>query len=178
MIILDIETSGVSPQENGVLSLGAVDSRSDAEFYMECKLRHGAIAHPRALEINGFSDEEIRDHRKPTDIEVYEKFLWWTEEIKNHYGYTKPIVLAGHNIGHFDILFLEEIHTRSEMQQLKFPFPYRTVDLHSLAYGRFGESLSHEEICIKLGLQPEPKPHHALYGARSEKEAIKLLLQS
>lgn len=177
MIILDIETSGTSAQENGMISLGAVDFRSDAEFYMECKLRYGAIAHPRALEINGFSEEEIRDNGKHSDIEVYEKFLWWAGEIKNHYGDEKTIILAGHNIGHLDILFLEEIHARSGLQQLKFPFPYRTLDLHSLAYKKFRESLSHEEICAKLGLTPEPKPHHALYGARSEKDAIKLLLE-
>lgn len=50
-----------------------------------------------------------------------------------------------------------------------------TVDLHTLAFAIFGISLSHSGICKTLGLPVEPKPHHALYGARSEAAAFKAL---
>lgn len=175
MVILDIETSGIDPRINGMLSLGAVDYETGEEFYGECYLTQGRIANPIALEINGFSEAEIKrpDNQlsgvKDTDITLYLRFKKWAE--------TRSKVLGGHNVGHFDILFLEEIYGREDcLPKHKFPFAYRTVDLHSVAYAKLGESLGHEKICERLGLPVEVKPHNALNGARSECEAFKILL--
>lgn len=85
----------------------------------------------------------------------------------------KPI-WAGHNIGHFDILFLERYHN-DFYPGLLWSFGYRTLDLHSIAYAVLRKSLSHENICKELGLSPEPKPHNALAGALSECAAFKAL---
>ncbi len=80
------------------------------------------------------------------------------------------------------ILFLEEIWSRLEDSKklelggLKFPFSYRTIDLHSLAFAATGESMSHAQICDFLNMPQEPKPHHALYGAISESGAIATLI--
>jgi DNA polymerase III alpha subunit (gram-positive type) len=170
MIILDKETSGISPYINGALSLGAVDFQTGETFYGECRLTEGRVANQKALEINGFTPEQISDPAKQSDVQLYMSFVdWATSKDRGN-------VLGGHNIGHFDILFLEEIHTRSPIKDQKFPFSYRTVDLHTLGYQKFGISLSHEQVCVKLGLPPEPKPHNALEGALSELAAIKLLL--
>lgn len=174
MIIVDIETSGLDPKINGMLSLGAVDLETNQEFYVECFLGEGREINDRALEINGFTQEQIKDTNKLTDVEAIIAFCRWTERFQDK-------MLGGHNIGHFDILFLEEIWSRVESGcfeglKPKFPFSYRTVDLHSIAYSRFKQSLTHEEICIKLGLPPEPKPHNALEGARSEASAFRFLL--
>lgn len=167
MIILDIETSGVNPYKHGMLSLGAVDFNTKEEFYGECRLTEGREITPVALEINGFTEAQIQDINKQSDIELYLSFCMWAQR--------RDPLLAGHNIGHFDILFLEEIHSRLPMEGEKFPFPYRTVDLHSIAFSIYRESLSHDKICEKLGLPKEPKPHNALEGAKSEAEAFNIL---
>ena len=174
MIIVDIETSGVNPNKNGMLSIGAVDLDSNQEFYLECQLTEGREVEPIALEINGFTLENIRHENKLTDTEALLTFCRWTERFKDK-------MLGGHNIGHLDILFLEEIWSRIDSGFLggikpKFPFSYRTVDLHSISYAEFGESLTHPQICEALGLTPEPKPHNALEGAKSEAAAFRLLL--
>jgi DNA polymerase-3 subunit epsilon len=169
MIVLDIETTGVSFYYNGMLSLGAVDMDNGDEFYKECRVTEGREITDIALEINGFSKAAISDPMKKSDVEVYEDFVEWSKSRSN--------ILGGHNIGHFDILFLEEIHTRSKYAKTKFPFSFRTVDLHSVAYAALGKSLTHSQICEALGLESEPKPHHALYGARSEAAAFKKLLK-
>lgn len=166
MIVLDIETSGVSAIKNSMLSLGAVKYDTGEEFYAECRITAGRVVEPIALEINGFTLEEIQADGKASDVDIYERFKHWAAGDK---------LLAGHNVGHFDIIFLEEIHERLYGANVKFPFSYRTVDLHSIAYARFGESLTHEQICLKLGLMPEPKPHNALQGARSERAAFQML---
>lgn len=170
MIVLDIETTGIDPKACSMLSLGAVDYDTGEEFYGECHVFTGAIVTEIALNINGFTLEEIHDASKPSPLNLYIRFTEWANKFSDK-------LLAGHNIGHFDILFLEECHQRIANAG-KFPFGYRTLDLHSVAFAKLGKSLSHEGICDALGLPREPKPHNALAGARSERDAFKILLPS
>lgn len=173
MIVIDIETTGVDPRKHCMLSLGAVDMDSGVTFYGECKHYFESEVDPRALEINGFKCEDISPYHpngKQWPHELYLSFLEWVKHC--------PVkLLAGHNVGHLDILFLEQIHSQKINEGTPWPFGYRTVDLHSLAFAVFGESLSHEKICDRLFIPPEPKPHHALKGALSERRAITKLLE-
>jgi DNA polymerase III epsilon subunit-like protein len=164
MIVLDIETSGLDPQRHGMLSLGAVDFATGEEFYGECSLTPHNLCDDAALAINGFKREDISPGKKQPPDELYWKFVLWTHHLEG------DRILAGHNIGHFDILFLERIHNSGWFP--KWGFGFRTVDLHSVAYSVLHKSLSHSDICRALGIEPEPKPHNALYGARSERAAL------
>ncbi len=169
MIILDIETTGIKVGVHGIASLGAVDSNNGQTFYGECQVPVYREIDPRALEVNGFTIEQLHDVKKQSEVGLYLDFIKWSEG-------RVPNVLGGHNVGHFDILFLEELHSRHKIEG-KFPFSYRTLDLHSVAYAVFGESLSHAQICDKLGIPQEPKPHNALEGAKSEYRALNELIQ-
>lgn len=175
MIILDLETTGTSPSIHCMASLGAVDFETNEEFYIECHVPEGKTIDPFALSINGFTIEQLKDFTKPSPHDAYFKFLEWAS--KRTFPGNK--LLGGHNVGHFDILFLEYLHqTAGFLSQTKFPFSYRTLDLHSVAFAKFGKSLTHEQICLELGLPPEPKPHNALQGARSEAAAFRILLKN
>lgn len=169
MIILDIETTGLDPKRNCMVSLGAVDYSSAEEFYEECSIYPHSKVDPIAMSVNGFKLEDIQPGEKQVPYIVYWNFLKWAQQFQS------PLLLGGHNVGHFDVLFLEALHEEFPGSD-PWPFGYRTVDLHSVAFAKFGESLSHEKICLKLGLPVEPKPHNALLGARSERDAFKLLL--
>ena len=60
MIVVDLETSGALPNKNSILSIGAIElNNPDNTFYGECKLRDSAIVDTKALEINGFTIEQI-----------------------------------------------------------------------------------------------------------------------
>lgn len=168
MIILDIETGGLDPSYNPMLSLGAIDLETGLEFYGECRASDWQVIEPKALEVNGFTEEEARDKSKITDVELYAQFKWWIGTFK-----LDPLI-GGQQVGSFDLLFLKEIH--KELKDVKWIFGHRSVDLHSIAYAKWKESLSLDGILVKLGLQPEPKPHNALTGAKLEREAFKLLL--
>ncbi len=174
MIIVDVETTGTDAKIHGIASLGAVDYETGAEFYQECRIGKDKVIDPIALKINGFTEAQLRDESKMSGPIMYCCFIDW---VKRN---SKDTLLAGHNIGHLDLLFLEELHKECDLffdNMEKFPFGYRTVDLHSVAYLKLGKSLSHEGICEALELPKEPKPHNALNGARSERDAFKLLLK-
>lgn len=174
MIILDIETTGLDPKRHCMLSLGAVDYDSGEEFYGECRIYQNSEIDMKALEINGFKKEHIWSMENPEKREAH--FLYWDfAQWASKHNPPGKILLAGHNIGHFDILFLEHYHQRFEPEP--WIFGYRTLDLHSVAFTVLGRSLSHAGICEALGLPTEPKPHHALHGARSERDAFKRLFE-
>jgi DNA polymerase III epsilon subunit-like protein len=168
MICIDLETTGISPIKNCMVSLGAVDYESDDSFYGECQIYLDSEIEPIALEINGFTEEQIRDCSKRMPFQLYADFVKWAEGKEN--------VLAGHNVGHFDILFLEQIH-QAYFSQHKFPFSHRTIDIHSVGYALFYESLKLDQLGEKLGLGSEPKPHNALIGARFGKAVLKELIE-
>jgi len=165
-IVVDVETTGLNEHKDQIVSIGAVCSKTGDEFYGECRIYKWNRITETALKINGFTEEQCRDPLKQTPLELYYKFRSWCE------GRSK--VLAGHNLGSFDVQFLKMLEYRSKFN--KWPFKYSYVDLYSVAFVKFKESLSHKKICIKLGLEPEPTPHNALEGARSEMRCLNLLL--
>jgi len=76
MIIIDVETTGLNPWKHSILSLAALDfSNSSNTFYTECRLEPHAIVEQGALDINGFTREQIFDQSKPTAAHIVKEFL-------------------------------------------------------------------------------------------------------
>ena len=97
-IAIDTETTGLSPKENSLLSIGAVDLATGDTFKVDCRVQDGRLVNDKALEVNGFTKEEIYDKSKPTAeeaVEALENF------IKEH----SAKVLIGYNFS-FDLSFL------------------------------------------------------------------------
>lgn len=167
LIVIDLETSGNSAKQHQILSIGAVDYTSGETFYDECKLSEFDLYMPEALGINGFTLEQIYDTSKPTALQLYSKFLQWAIPRGN--------ILAGHNVGSFDVQFLKKNHVDYGGE---WPFKYNYLDLHSVYFAKYGESLSLHRICESLGVEPEPVVHNALTGAQKICECLKVLLKS
>lgn len=161
-IVLDIETGGLNPLINPILSIGAVDYTTGDEFYAECRANLDQQVDDAALAVNGFTREQAFDQSKQSQTDAVKAFLAWAE------GHPTKL-LAGQQVGSFDILFVKHLCS-------KWPFAHRSVDLHSVAFARFGQSLSLDGILKACGLSAEPKPHNALTGARLERDAFKFLL--
>lgn len=183
MIIIDIETSSADPHHGSILSIGAVElEHPEHQFYGECRLEDGAEIHPRALEVNGFTLEQIHDASKPSVRELMETLIAWYEQIDDR-------TIAGHNVGYFDLRYLEVAATRYGLGCFGLVSGnYRTIDLHTLAYSEYIRTgatipmknnlsnLSMDSALALVGLAPEPKPHNALNGAKLEAEAISRIM--
>jgi DNA polymerase III epsilon subunit-like protein len=174
MIVVDVETTGLSPKHNSIVSIGAVDFANPTDqFYIECQVEPGKEVSPRALEVNGFTMEQITDQTKPTLEEALKQWLDWATVKADR-------TLAGHNTS-FDYGMLSYA---CRAAGLGWPFGIRVIDLHTLAYSHYisrGEQpplyggssgISTDTVFEYVGLPREPKPHHGLMGAQLEAEAF------
>jgi len=174
MIVVDVETTGLRPEKNSIVSIGALDfSNPKNQFYKECRIWEGAEISDQALEINGFTKDEITSFNKPSLEETIKEFFSWVFKIED-------ITIAGENPG-FDRDFLNNSFKRAG---LDFYFGHRAVDLHSICYGhhiKYGKAiplvknmtgLNLDKTLNYIGLFSEPKPHNALTGAKMEAEAF------
>mgnify|MGYP006266430047 CR=1 FL=1 len=170
ILVVDIETTGTDPQKHSIVSIGAVHPASSEEFYIECRMLPDREVMDAALMVNGFTREQCNDESKTTAQNAYFKFLTWAK-----YMHPKPL-LAGQNIGSFDSKFLENLHNLTTNE--KWPFGYRSIDLHSLSFAVSGESLTLDEAGISIGLGPEQKPHNALNGAKYSAMVLQAMLKA
>ncbi len=178
MIIVDVEASGTDYARHSIVSLGALEfERPDNRLYLECQIWHGAHISDEALAVCGYSREEVTDPNKMTEGELVRNFLGWMETIEDR-------TLAGQNVS-FDRDFLRAAALR---EHLEWPFAYRTIDTHTLAYMHMtqrGILVPHEKhhsalnldaVLNYVGIPDEPEPHNALTGALSHAEVISRLL--
>lgn len=178
MIVLDVETSGLSPENNSIMSVGAVDfSNPTRQFYEECRVWDNAQVSLGALHVNGFKMEDAYDPNKKTLNKVMNLFQEWTRNIED-------ITIAGENPD-FDRNFLSSSFVKAG---LEWCFGHRVIDLHSLSYAHMCKKganlpLNKNRIGISLdvtlnyvGLPSEPKPHNALTGAKMEAEAFSRII--
>ena len=184
MIVVDVETTGLDPHRNSIVSIGAVEFENPAnQFYQECKVRSCSEISDGALKINGFTRKEVADIRKPTLIETMHNFLDWSGECREQ-------TLAGHNIS-FDRGFLEESlkHANAGNDKARiWPFGYRTIDAHTICYAshlmhgimpplKDGKSNINLDVALAyVGMPSEPKPHNALTGAKVTAELLSRLV--
>lgn len=178
MIVVDVESSGVDPHKNSLLSIGALDlSNPTNQFYEECCVWDGAHIEDEALAINGFTREKATAATAQSEGDLIRHFLEWAKTIPER-------TIAGHNVS-FDRDFMKAAAARNHID---WPFAQRTIDLHTLAYLdllRAGKDiplkndhsgLSLDLILAALGLPPEPKPHVGINGAKREAECFARIL--
>lgn len=180
MIVLDIEASGTDPAKHAVVSIGALDfDNPNNQFYDECRVWDGAHIDPEALEVNGFSRAEVTDEKKKTEAEAVRAFIAWAGDVRDW-------TILGQNPS-FDRDFVRAACVRAH---LDFPFPYRTLDTHTLCFmhmlGRgiqppfdalkHRTALNLDIILNYCGIPEEPSPHNALTGALSHAEVASRLL--
>ncbi len=176
MIVLDVESSGLSPARNSILSLGALDlDNSSNRFYEECRAWEGSEIEDEALGINGFTREEVGEKSlKQTEAQLITSFIAWSETVSG------SRMLAAQNPS-FDLEFVQEACKRAG---IRCPFGKRTIDVHSLTWMHMSmhgvlipekeqrSNISLDTALKYCGIQEEPKPHNALTGALCHAEVI------
>jgi DNA polymerase-3 subunit epsilon len=179
VIVIDIKTRGTDPKKkHSIVCIGAVDfSNPENQFYQECRIWEGAEIDKEALNINGFSKENLKNPNKKSLEVAIKEFLEWIKNIEEK-------TIAGENPS-FDRDFLK---ISAQKHEIEWTLGHRTIDLHSLCYTHLikrglkpptenGRSaLNLDKILEYVGLPPEPKPHNALTGAKMEAEALSRLI--
>ena len=169
MIALDIETTGVNLGLHDMCSLGAVEIETGKEFYEECGLSGREVLHAskKALEINGFTEEQLLDPEKNRPYVVLQNFMEWAQEL----GHEK--VLVGINLPSFDVQFLRKYYNMIGYQGPEWLFGHRYVDLHSMSFLMTQLSLRTSEMCEFFQVEQEPEIHNALEGAKMNSRLYK-----
>lgn len=169
MIIFDVETTGLNPKRHGICSIGAVLWPEGSEFYAEPRVASSIEMDDKALEINGYTREQLTNEVRRPMREILEDFMQWAAQADD-------LILSGWN-GQFDVAFLRSEFERHDLMSA-WPFGYRTVDLHSVAYflmHTIDQFVPKHDGIATIGLNytlksfqlpPEPDPHNALTGAK------------
>lgn len=180
MIVLDIEASGTNYEKHSIVSIGAVDFLNpENRFYSECRIWDGAHIMDGALEVNGFSEREIRDETKPSESELAASFIEWSKDFSDR-------TFVGQNVS-FDRDMLRAAVGRAG---LNWTFAYRTLDTHSFCWMHMVKTgievpidkehkrsdLNLDTILNYCGIPQEPHPHNALTGALCHAEVTSRLL--
>lgn len=178
MLVVDVESSGTEHDKHSIVSVGAIDFWDPSrQFYDECRIWEGADIMDEALDVNGFSKEEITDSAKKTEAEIVRGFIAFALEMDDR-------TLAGQNVS-FDRDFLKAAAFRAH---LDWPLAHRTIDTHTLAWmhmvkrdltppiDNHRSALNLDAILNYVGIPDEPEPHNALTGAMCHAEVISRLL--
>jgi DNA polymerase III alpha subunit (gram-positive type) len=168
-ISVDVETTGTDPVKNGIVAIGACNFSNRKEIYIENKIRPDALISDEALNINGFTRDEITQSYK---IDEYSALC----ELIDYANENKLTIIVGKN-PNFDYNFLKEIWLRNNENLKGFPFSYRVIDVTSFVITSCLQArnpipekgFSSEFISNILDIEQEPKPHNALSGARMNK---------
>ena len=182
MLVLDIEGSGLSYEKNSIVSLGAIDLENPTNrFYAECRVWDGAHIEPDALEVNGFSEEEVTDPNKMTEAELIRNFIGWAQDLHNR-------TFVGQNVSYDRDMAKAAAHRA----HLDWNFAHRTIDVHTLGWMHMVKrglvpplDEEHHRSALNLdvllnycGIPEEPQPHNALTGALCHAEVISRLLHN
>lgn len=180
MLVIDIEGSGTNYEKHSIVSIGAIDLHNpENRFYGECRVWDGAHIMEEALEVNGFTMEEITDITKPTEGELVAEFLKWAEGLSDR-------TLAGQNVSYDR----DMLRAASERAGFNWNFAHRTLDTHTMCWMHMIKrgltpplDVEHRRSALNLdavlnycGIPDEPEPHNALTGAFSHAEVISRLL--
>lgn len=164
--IVDVETTGLDPATAELIEIGAilVDRETGLSLgTLETKIAPTSIetAEPQALAVNGYNAAEWQNAPSLTDAMT--KFA----------EFTRGATLMAYNVT-FDYGFLREAFRKTGVQDT---MRYQRLDLLTLAWSKLPPSASYslKNVCIALGLEPEPAVHRGINGAMKAFEVYQAL---
>jgi len=123
MIILDIETSGLNSQKNGIWQIGAIELENpENQFFEEARIDNEDTIQQGALEITNTTEQQLRNPNKQSQKQLLINFFTWINTIN--------IKIPVCQNPTFDLSFIK---TKAKKYNLTYPFHHRSFDLHSIA---------------------------------------------
>lgn len=171
LAITDVETTGVDSDRHEILEIGLLvvrqgDLKIIDELDVKVKPEHIETAEAVALHVNGYREEDWKDA-----ITLADAMEQYQEKVGEAIFLAHPLA--------FDLGFIERAFKKTGREN---PMDYHQLDLFSMAWailnkdGRLSK-VTLFEMAKYFGLEPEPKPHRAIHGARIAYEILKKLLE-
>jgi DNA polymerase III epsilon subunit-like protein len=168
-VSVDVETSGPSPSQYSLLSIGAcLAAHPDRTFYVELKPVNDNVS-PLALDISGLSIEELKQHGAPPEQAMRAFEEWLQAEIP-----AGEPVFVGFNAP-FDWMFVCDYFHRFLGRN---PFGYSALDIKALYMGLTGVPWTETKMRLigpryAIGRR---LTHHALTDALDQAELFRKIL--
>jgi len=130
---LDLETTGVDPNENGIHQIAGlieIDGEIQDELNFQVQPFPDDVIVPKALEIAGVTEEEIRDYLDPlfVKIQIDEVLKKYVDVYDKH----DKFIVCGYNV-RFDVDFFRKFYIKlSDAFYGAYYWP-NTIDVMSLA---------------------------------------------
>jgi DNA polymerase III epsilon subunit-like protein len=172
IVFTDLETTGFSVDKHKIIEIGAVVTNYELDVIDEIDIKVWVdkehideIASPSALEVNGYTSEawaEAMDLREAMEI--------YSEKTVN-------ATFVAHNAG-FDWKFLERAFVDTHIENTLAG--HRIDNLRFSRHVLKGVGLSNftqATVAQHLGIEPEPKIHRAVNGARLAHAIYKKLFE-
>jgi DNA polymerase III epsilon subunit-like protein len=182
MIIIDVEASGTNYEKHSIVSIGALDFDNPTNrFYGECRVWDGAHIDEDALEVNGFTESQLKDKNKKSESELVWAFTEWTQHMGDR-------TLVGQNVS-FD---RDMVKAATQRAGQSWSFAHRTLDTHTMCWMHMmnrgikppvddqhrRSALNLDAVLNYCGIPNEPDPHNALTGALCHCEVASRLLNN
>lgn len=163
LLIIDLETSGLDAETNGIISIAAKLYDSDRKLLTSYNANcnpEGSEIDLGALKVNRFSIANIESFRSEKDI--IKTFCDWLLGLKVQ----GELVLGGHN-PHFDLGFIKSKLRKHGISGFDQAVSYRVIDTATI--GRFlvltglisNVKVSLKELAITLGIEYDASKHHS-----------------
>lgn len=178
LLLADFETTGLDPKKNEIIEIGAIlcDAKTlDIYWEYEIKLKPVALhtAHPKALEVNGYTPELWKDARAfvPGFIEFLAKL--------DH-----TMIMTGQNVW-FDVgFYLQALETVRNIRfgdmnidpldPTPYGYSYHRLDIASMAWPLQEDPVYRmSKLSEAFGVPAEASPHRAINGVRNEYALLK-----
>jgi DNA polymerase III epsilon subunit-like protein len=166
LAITDIETTGLDAAVHEIIELAVlvVDQKSlkvRGQYHTRVKPVRIRTAAAKALEVVGYDPAAWRS---AVDLET--ALAVYSQKAADGIFVSYNVFLA--------YSFLDAGFKTTGIED---PTDYHRLDIFSLAWSRLGPGPANlDSICKRLGITPEPKPHHAMDGALKQLEVLKALL--
>ena len=166
---VDTETTGLDPDVNDIIEVAILRLNPDGiewVIHSKVKMERPENAHPKALEVNGYTEEAWADAEDP-------KVFW--QKVADC-GILDEAIVAGQNV-RFDAGFLNATFKR---HGIKTRMDYHLYDTCTLTLEHllpWMESISLVPTCVALGI-PVKNAHTALADCRLAMEVDKVLRQA
>lgn len=199
ILCTDFETTGVG-ELCGLVEIGATWLRNDglrrSEFFRECRPAGGILVEPGALQVNGYSLERIFDPARMSEMQAVIEFIGF---IRGGMADDTKIQIAAWN-SPFEMRHLRAALLRAGVSDPFWPFRHSAIDPQAILTAdiirghrsaavevpgvewpviephEWGGLVKNSDHAAELlGIDPEPRPHKAINGARQVKAMLHAL---